>query len=313
MTMCVRFEGEIIIMKSERLFEMLLYLMDKKSTTAAELSEHFHVSIRTIYRDIDALSNSGIPVYTTIGNQGGIHLMEHYVVNRTLLTEEDQKNILLALKSLQTLPFFSANSAINKIAPLFQDTDQWLKIDFSHWGDGGYLRNNFFQIIKECILSQKCISIEYANGKGDFTERIIEPIKLIFQQSEWYLYAFCQLKQEFRIFKLKRIAGMKKLNQRGDHSYLDYPDASITTSSPQLSHPINFTGLFKKNVAYRIFDILPTAKVEVVSEHEVKVTAVLDEDEWLYAFLLSFGADVKIINPPELNIKIKQLHTEAIS
>lgn len=312
MTTYVRFESEITIMKSERLFEMLLYLIDKKSTTAAELSEYFHVSIRTIYRDIDALSTSGIPVYTTPGNQGGIHLMEHYVLNQTLLTKEEQENILLALKSLQTLPFFSANSAINKIAPLFQDTDQWLKIDFSHWGDRGYLGNNFFQTIKECILSQKCISIEYANAKGDFTERIIEPLKLIFQQSEWYLYAFCQLKQDFRIFKLKRIASMKKLDQSGNHNYLDYSNASIMTSSPQLSHPINFTGLFKKNVAYRIFDILPTANVETVSQHEIKVTAVLNEDEWLYSFLLSFGADVKIINPPNLAKKIKQLHQKSI-
>lgn len=299
-------------MKSERLFELLLYLTDKKDTTAAELSDHFHVSVRTIYRDIDVLSSSGIPVYTTAGNQGGIHLMEHYVLNRALLTEEEQKNILLALKSLQTLPFFSAHSAISKIAPLFQDTHQWLKIDFSHWGDGGYLANDFFQIIKESILSQKCIFIEYANAKGDFTERIIEPLKLFFQQSEWYLYAFCQLKQDFRIFKLKRIVCMKKLNQHSAHNYRDDSSEPTLTASPQLTQPINFAGIFKKSVAYRIFDLLPTANVTSISEYEIKVTATLNEDEWLYSFLLSFGADVEIITPPELSQKVKQLHAEAV-
>lgn len=93
-------------MKSERLFEMLLYLIEKKSVTASELSEHFRVSARIIYRDIDVLSSAGIPVYTTTGNQGGIHLMEHYVLNKNLLTTEEQENILFALHAMQMVSVF---------------------------------------------------------------------------------------------------------------------------------------------------------------------------------------------------------------
>ena len=298
-------------MKSERLFEMLLYLIEKKSTTASELSEHFHVSIRTVYRDIDALSSSGIPVYTTAGNQGGIHLMDHYVLDKTLFTAEEQENILLALKAIQTLPFFSSGSAITKIVPMFQQSDQWLKIDFTHWGDNGYLGDNLFTTIKESILSRNCILIEYANVKGEFTKRIIEPLKLIFQQSDWYLYAFCQLKQDFRFFKLKRISSVQKLNKSCTHNYQDYPNQEIVTTPPALLHPLNFVGIFTVSVAYRIFDMLPTAEIEHISENKIKVMATLNEDEWLYSFLLSFGSDVKIVNPPELAEKIKQLHFDA--
>lgn len=287
-------------MKSERLFEMLLYLIEKKSVTASELSEHFHVSARTIYRDIDALSGAGIPVYTTTGNQGGIHLMDHYVLNKTLLTTEEQENILLALHAIQTLPFFSSGSVIAKIAPMLQQSDQWLKIDFAHWGDGGYPGNTLFLVIKESILSGKRILIEYANVKGEYAKRVIEPLKLVFQQSEWYLYAFCQLRQDFRFFKIKRISSVQKLNENCAHHYQDYPNQEVAMTSPTLLCPIDFVGIIPKSVAYRVFDMLPIAEIEHISESEIRATATLNDDEWLYSFLLSFGSNVKIVSPPEL-------------
>ncbi|MEG0379477.1 MAG: HTH domain-containing protein, partial [Eubacterium sp.] len=76
-----------IIMQSHRLFEIIYLLMDKKQITAAELADHFEVSVRTIYRDVERLSLSGVPIYTTIGKNGGISLMEDYVLNKSILTD----------------------------------------------------------------------------------------------------------------------------------------------------------------------------------------------------------------------------------
>ena len=96
-------------MAEYRLFQMVYYLMDKGNTTAPELAEKFEVSIRTIYRDIDILSSAGIPVYTTQGKGGGIFLPENFILNRSLISEEEQNQILAALQDF-TKSDFSKNT-----------------------------------------------------------------------------------------------------------------------------------------------------------------------------------------------------------
>ena len=75
-------------MQIQRMFEIVYILLQKRRVTAKELAEHFEVSTRTIYRDLDALSMAGIPLYTNKGHQGGIFLMEDYVLHRSMFSEE---------------------------------------------------------------------------------------------------------------------------------------------------------------------------------------------------------------------------------
>ena len=87
-------------MQGSRLFKIIYYLLNKGQATASELSEKFEVSVRTIYRDIDALSEAGIPVYTEAGRSGGIRLLGDFVLDRAVLSEEEKKEVLSALSSL---------------------------------------------------------------------------------------------------------------------------------------------------------------------------------------------------------------------
>ena len=88
-------------MKDNRYFQMVYLLLQKGHMTAPELAEHFEVSVRTIYRDIDILSLAGIPVYATQGKGGGIFIQENFVLNKSLLSEEEQKQILMALQGIR--------------------------------------------------------------------------------------------------------------------------------------------------------------------------------------------------------------------
>jgi len=90
-------------MQSSRLFEIIYLLLNKKSMTAKELAERFDVSTRTIYRDVDVLSLAGIPVYTEKGKNGGISLLPDYVLNKSILSESEQEEILSALQSLSCI------------------------------------------------------------------------------------------------------------------------------------------------------------------------------------------------------------------
>ena len=90
-------------MKMNRLFEIVYLLIDQEKATARELSNRFEVSTRTIYRDVEDLSAAGVPIYMSKGKNGGISLLPEYVLNKTVLTEEEKNNILSALQSLNVL------------------------------------------------------------------------------------------------------------------------------------------------------------------------------------------------------------------
>ena len=85
-------------MKENRYFQMIYLLLDKGQMTAPELADYFEVSFRTIYRDIDILSSAGIPIYATQGKGGGIAIQDSYVLKKSLLSEQEQKQILMALQ-----------------------------------------------------------------------------------------------------------------------------------------------------------------------------------------------------------------------
>ena len=87
-------------MQMNRLFEIIYSLLNKKSLTAKELAERFEVSVRTIYRDIDVLSSAGIPIYASQGKGGGISLLDDYVLDKSVLSEREQNEILYALQGL---------------------------------------------------------------------------------------------------------------------------------------------------------------------------------------------------------------------
>ncbi|MDX8046219.1 HTH domain-containing protein [Gracilibacillus sp. S3-1-1] len=88
-------------MKESRLFKIIYYLLDREKATASELAEKFEVSFRTIYRDLDIISSVGIPIYTSNGRNGGIYLVDNFVLNKALLSDEEQQNILIALHNLE--------------------------------------------------------------------------------------------------------------------------------------------------------------------------------------------------------------------
>ena len=87
-------------MEQGRLFKIVYHLLDKGRATAPELAEKFEVSVRTIYRDLDAISAAGIPVYTVQGKGGGIFILPEFVLEKSLLTPQEKEQILMALQGL---------------------------------------------------------------------------------------------------------------------------------------------------------------------------------------------------------------------
>ena len=114
-------------MRDSRLFRILYYILEKGKVTANELSEKFEVSVRTIYRDIDVISSAGIPIYATQGKGGGIEIADDFVLKKSLLSEKEQEQILVALKGLEGINKQYENELLTKLSAFFKiKNTNWL-------------------------------------------------------------------------------------------------------------------------------------------------------------------------------------------
>ncbi|NBH83253.1 YafY family transcriptional regulator [bacterium C-53] len=278
-------------MQESRLFKIVYYLLDKRQATASELAEKFEVSVRTIYRDIDALSGAGVPIYAEAGRNGGIHLMNDFVLDKAVLSEEEKQEILAALQSLNSTNNIGNNQTLHKLSAIFNmSSENWLEVDFSRWGNKG-TDNEKFKLLRSAVIHQKCIKITYANSYGVISERIVQPLKMSYKSMAWYLKAYCMEKQDYRIFKLTRIIDLEILPRSFCKSL--FPELDET-----LGRSYNTIILcFPKNMSYRVYDEFDKAWVSKKENGDLIVSVEMPEDEWLIGYLLSFGTQIDIIEP----------------
>ena len=281
-------------MQESRLFKILYHLLDKGQATAPELAEKFEVSVRTIYRDIDALSGAGIPVYTETGRNGGIHLLNDFVLDKTILSETEKQEILAALQSIHITRNMDGSRTLQKLSALFQlHSENWLEVDFSRWGNPGY-DNETFELLKSAVIRHRSVKLRYAGSYEEIRERTVQPYKLVYKAKAWYLQAFCTEKQDWRVFKLNRILELEVLEEGFSQLNPPGPIETFEGEYPKV------TLRFPKEMSYRVYDEFDKAQIQRQENGDLIVSANMPEDPWLIGFLLSFGTRVDILSPAHL-------------
>ncbi len=193
-------------MQESRLFRILYYLLDKGHATAPELAEKFEVSVRTIYRDVDAISSAGIPIYVTTGRNGGIQFLDDYVLDKSFFSDSEKLEILSSLQSLSAVQYPEVDTILKKLGAIFQiGLTDWIDVDFSRWGSVAESENRLFRQLKQAILENREITFDYHNSSGNSGKRNVYPYKLVYKDRAWYLNAFCLSRNESRLFRLSRI------------------------------------------------------------------------------------------------------------
>lgn len=282
-----------------RLFEIVYILLHKKKVTAKELAERFEVSVRTIYRDLDALSIAGIPVYTNKGKNGGIALMEDFVLDRSLLSKEEQNEIMFALEGMKKLQENTENDLLLKLGDIFQKSNlEWINIDFSHWGNVG--QEDKFKNIKKGILQTKVLQFQYYNTQGDKTERRVEPMQLYFKSKSWYLKAYCLTKQEFRMFKITRMKQVMVTEETFTRREMVVEKPNYTVK------PVTIVLEIDQTLAFRVYDEFEEENIKQKENGNFEITVTYPEDGWVYGYLLSFGSGIKIISPNHVKEMVKE-------
>lgn len=174
-------------MEQGRLFKIVYHLLDKGRATAPELAEKFEVSVRTIYRDLDAISAAGIPIYTVQGKGGGIFILPEFVLEKSLLTPQEKEQILMALQGLAAAEDSRTDELLTKLSGLFRvQGANWIEVDFSDWHKNT-AGAELFDELKRAVFSCRRVSFSYFAGEGGGTVRTVEPVKLIFKSKDWYL------------------------------------------------------------------------------------------------------------------------------
>jgi predicted DNA-binding transcriptional regulator YafY len=290
-------------MQISRLFEIVYLLLDRRMITAKELAEHFEVSVRTIYRDIETLSAAGIPVYASQGKGGGIKLMEHYVLNKSLLSDAEQKEVLFALQSLTAAQHSDAERVLSKLSGLFhKNADSWIEVDLAPWGSSKR-KTEEFTALKNAILGRRIIEFGYVNNAGDTSNRRVEPVKLIFKVNAWYLQGFCLVKEELRSFKLSRMSDLEVTGE----SFPERPPEE--THEPEPPAPtqqwVDLKLRFSLRGTYRVYDEFKEQQITRHEDGSCTVDTSLPESSWLLHYLLSFGAELEVLSPPHMRSSLQ--------
>ena len=281
-------------MSDSRLFHILYYLLNKERATAPELAEKFEVSQRTIYRDIEALSGAGIPVYAEPGRNGGISLLQDFVLDRALLSRQEKQETLAALQSISATGSALAMDTLAKLSALFHIEDAgWLEVDFSRWGKKSADSAKFEQL-KTAVIQHREINIVYENTNSQTSVRTVQPLKLSYRSKERYLKAFCLEKQDFRMFKLNRVLHLDVLDQTFVPKLYPEAEPDYGQTCPKIAL------LFSKEIAYRIYDEFDETQIARQDNGDFLVSARLPVDQWLIGYLLSFGAQVEVKEPAYL-------------
>ena len=297
-------------MSESRLFKILYCLLDKGTVTAPELAKKFEVSVRTIYRDIDMLSGAGIPVYTTTGHGGGIHLLDNFVLKKSLLSEQEMQDILIGVQSLSAVQYPDTDGVMSKLKATFQIAESdWIEIDFSRWGSIVEKEKQYFEMLKRSILGRQEIQFLYYNSLGEVSQRRCQPLKLVYKDKAWYLYAYCLKRNDYRLFRISRIKELLVTDQYfKSHSEMK---ESVFSLMEEMGKPITIELSFPKEVSYRVYD---TFEDDVIkwNGQEIRVNVTLPETEWLYSFIMSFGNQISILYPISLKEKIIERYKIAL-
>lgn len=298
-------------MQTQRLFEIVYILLRRKKVTAKELADHFEVSTRTIYRDLDALTMAGIPLYTNKGTGGGIFLMEDYTLSNSLLSDEEKNHVLSALQSYHIAKKDeNITSLLDKLSAQFRKEQiQWIDVDFNDWS-GETQTTKIFQTIKDAIFEKKTISFTYYNSYGQMKRRHVEPFRLMFKGSAWYLIGYCLDHEDQRMFKLYR---MEKI-QKGQQDCIHRIDEEALKASfhHEPKNLIHITAHVDASLAYRLYDEYTTEDYERLADGSFLLHVAYTLGEWVYSYLMGFGPGLQVVEPLALREEIQKRHRMAL-
>lgn len=292
-------------MKIERMLTIIVMLLNRNRLTANELAEKFEVSVRTIYRDIETINLAGIPIISHSGNNGGFSIYENYKLTHQVLTLNNLSSLLSVLKDINsTVDDIELESSIEKLQNIVPKNkadylnlhSEQIIIDLHPYGDSPN-QKSLVKTIRQAITHTRLLTISYRNYDNVTSERQIEPMSLIFKNYTWYLFSYCLLKEEFRVFRVSRISDYHIEEQSFERREKSYHE--ITALENEQTKLITLVLKVSPIMKSRVEDIFNEDDIEIIETGEILVTATLPEKEWLFSLIFSFGEHIEVLAPSD--------------
>lgn len=308
--------------KTERLFALVLLLQNRPNLTSRDLADHFGVSRRTIFRDLRALSESGVPL--TYAEEGGYEILEGYQLPPLMFTAREAATLLVgteftklqpdtslradadavALKIRSVLPpavqtFIDRLQASTVIQPFMPDLNPRQARDDEE--------GRWFEL-SEAVARQRVVQMAYyVQSRDEVTERAVNPLGLVYYSDHWNLIAYDELRRDIRNFRLDMIRAMKvtqRTFERPKGFDLKAHLRERGTSPRNLRMALRFT-----ERAYRWARASFPADIEDEHTHDggVDVTFAFENIDYIARWLLRYGTEVKVLEPPALQARVRDL------
>ena len=288
-------------MKVDRILEIIIYLINHDNVPASYLAEHFHVSVRTIQRDMVSISSIGIPVYAEGGKYGGYSILPTYKIKNSNIKNDEQQMIINALESLATSYTSDTLKALIEKYNAIIEKKGGQKV---FWDFGVTRENNHVQsmnnLLEQAIAERKHITFDYRNASGNKSKQYVEPLAIHYKWYAWYLFAYSPEKKQYRTFKVARI---QNLHVNDILSVIEHGNIEkLMKDSEQAYYQtcIHIEVQFDNEETNLMSEYFPDCPAEKLTETTSRIFLDVPAKERLWkALLLSFGNKVKIVGPEE--------------
>jgi len=304
----------------DRLHAILTHLQSKKRVTAQEMADRFNISLRTVYRDVKALDESGVPVIGEAGS--GYTIMEGYRLPPVMFTQEEASALLLGSKLAEQFTDESIRrhfgAALFKIKAVLRTTDKE-HVDsltdhiavYSRRPPDAALSPQYLSLLQQAIVGKRVLHLQYqAAGNEAATVRDVEPIGLCYYASNWHLIAWCRLRNDYRDFRSSRIlrASLTEMSFDGSShpSVQEYIGKIMADSKSELQEMVI---CFDKKITKYIGEqkYLNGFVSEEDLGHTIRMKFLVSSLVYFSRWLLMYADSVRIESPDVLRAHMKEL------
>lgn len=297
-------------MKIDRLVSETLLLLERERLSARELAERFEISVRTVYRDMEALGLAGVPVRSLPGVNGGFEIMPGYKVDRKCFSPDELSALLTGLSALSGVvdrgALICAAAKLKSVIPAEQAAEVTLRadqlcIDLEPWM-GNESIQPYLELIRSALRERRVLSFSYVDGHGNRTERTAEPYQLVLKSGHWYVQGYCRARQDFRLFRLTRMEGLRTLEE-------------IFTPRPFEKPVLDFSGMLKtmqtditlrihRAALDRVLELCARERITPEDETHYLVRFPFIENDFYYGLLLGLGAECECLAPVRVRAEL---------
>lgn len=310
--------------RTDRLVAMVMFMQGRRLVKADELATHFEISVRTVYRDMSALSEAGVPISGEAGV--GYSLVKGYHLPPVMLTADEASALFVGGEMVKHFtdaslgaPMAAGLDKLRAVLPSDrQDHVERLSRQTVVYGklpgavpDTG--QQPWLLAVQKSVVNRRVLQLRYAGREREETTREVEPLGVVFYGGAWYLIAWCRLRRDFRQFRIDRIRDLSV----GDERFAHRPDFSLREHMERESEG-------EDKVQARVWiahsmqgkarlESFATLIEETSRDDGTEFSLYTFSLEWLAWWLLTFGPAAEALEPPELRERVAKIAQETLA